>query len=742
MEAARINRFTVGTRPGAGRQGSRNRRDDGDESAELERSDGLIARAALADHVVNLNQGAYSDEGAFETSPEDVERLFFEALPRWLASRSDPDNAHLLFWAHGGLNSESAGLNKAHQDIGWWLANDIYPIYFVWETGLFETIKHLLFGAERRERSARDIWDHTSDPLLERLARGLGRDKVWAGMKRSAARFVSSEGAAPHFVKCLTKFLERDESAPVNLHAVGHSAGSNFHSGFLPFALNNGVSRISTLQLLAPAMTVSAFQDRLLPLVKKSGGIERLTMFTMKKAYERDDSVGPYRKSLLYLVSNALEARKREELLGLETHVRRSPKLRKLFGLNGGSSRKADLIWTPTESGHIGSQGTATSHGGFDDDPPTMTALAYRILGRVPAVEYPRSQRSAAAMPDFEEDLFDLGGLREDHPVVYSPQSDRPVPGMPPSGHGRATKRALCIGIDNYAHSPLHGCINDANLWAQSLGELGFQSTILPEAKATRDGILSSIAELIHQAQAGDVIAIQYAGHGTSLTDEDGDEREGDTPLKDEALVPVDYQSGAYVIDDDLRRIFARIPSGVNVTCFFDCCHSGTMNRFFGVGASDQPGKRRFLPATRSMDQAHRAFRLNLGWEGRSRSKRSSTGQEVFFAACRSNESAWESDGQGHFTKIAVPLLQEGIQSITNEVFLDRVLQGFGLPRRQTPELSSGPTVRQRRFLSPAAHPVAGGNGLGGGHGSPPPGRNGEREKLVAELRKLLEAYA
>ncbi|MEZ4633791.1 MAG: hypothetical protein R2856_02225 [Caldilineaceae bacterium] len=57
------------------------------------------------------------------------------------------------------------------------------------------------------------------------------------------------------------------------------------------------------------------------------------------------------------------------------------------------------------------------------------------------------------------------------------------------------------------------------------------------------------------------------------------------------------------------------MPIGVNLTCFFDCCHSGTISRF-AVGVSNQPLSRaidenpRYLEATTTLTEAHVRFRL------------------------------------------------------------------------------------------------------------------------------------
>ncbi|MFZ0257544.1 MAG: hypothetical protein WAN46_18315 [Gammaproteobacteria bacterium] len=47
-------------------------------------------------------------------------------------------------YAHGGLNDEATGLAIAEHQIPWWLANDMYPIFFVWETGLLESLAQML----------------------------------------------------------------------------------------------------------------------------------------------------------------------------------------------------------------------------------------------------------------------------------------------------------------------------------------------------------------------------------------------------------------------------------------------------------------------------------------------------------------------------------------------------------------------------------------------------------------------
>ena len=78
------------------------------------------------------------------------------------------------------------------------------------------------------------------------------------------------------------------------------------------------------------------------------------------------------------------------------------------------------------------------------------------------------------------------------------------------------------------------------------------------------------------------MLALQYAGHGTTVPDLDGDEAVEDSrtgSLVDEAICPVDFAAGNLIVDDDLGEIWDLLPSGVSLTMFFDSCHSGGSQR-------------------------------------------------------------------------------------------------------------------------------------------------------------------
>lgn len=194
-------------------------------------------------------------------------------------------------------------------------------------------------------------------------------------------------------------------------------------------------------------------------------------------------------------------------------------------------------------------------------------------------------------------------------------------------------------------------------------------------------------------------MVLQYAGHGTRLPDVDGDEDDAE----DEAMCAFDFDDGHFVIDDDLRAMFSHVPKGVSLTCFFDCCHSGTITRVVQQkrhrvqGVRGGAPKKRSLRATPAMAEAHRASRKALG----PAPVVDALGDmaEVVFTACRSDQVAYESDGQGDFTRIALDLFQEGLPDESNEAFYQRIIRGFGDDARQQPQLNSSAAARTRRLL-------------------------------------------
>jgi hypothetical protein len=299
-------------------------------------------------------------------------------------------------------------------------------------------------------------------------------------------------------------------------------------------------------------------------------------------------------------------------------------------------------------------------------------------------------------------------------------------------------RRALCVGIDAYEGSArLGGCVADARMWAAQLEALGFERVdLLLDARATEDGIRRALTELVASGGPGDALVFQYAGHGTFFRDEDGDDEDG----QDEALVPVDFHRGAILLDDEQFRLFDQLPTGASLTCFYDCCHSGTMARF-AIQSMLQEARSldrvddvrpRFIDPTPAMwaeYERRRERRRERGLVRRGVRDRSAN-KAVVFSACRDDEVALERGGQGVFTSRVARLLGDAYRrGVSNAEFMRQITEAFGARPSQHPGLDCAPQAEGRALLRPA----------GGSAPRPKRGRkNGARPRTHAALHDTL----
>jgi esterase/lipase superfamily enzyme len=171
----------------------------------------------------------------------------------------------------------------------------------------------------------------------------------------------------------LKAFLDAFASTgkPKKIHLAGHSTG-----GILMAHLWNALSRLDanlklgTVSLMAPAATVDDYKTLFRPLLPKA---RNMTIYNLNDELERKDQVAfVYRKSLLYLVSNAFEEG--------------DPDPMEILGMQKFNKGLTDVNIVYSEKN--GKRTASTSHGGFDNDPATMNDILKRVLGTPPAVPF------------------------------------------------------------------------------------------------------------------------------------------------------------------------------------------------------------------------------------------------------------------------------------------------------------------------------------------------------------------
>ncbi len=80
----------------------------------------------------------------------------------------------------------------------------------------------------------------------------------------------------------------------------------------------------------------------------------------------------------------------------------------------------------------------------------------------------------------------------------------------------------------------------------------------------------------IAAAKRGDLVVIQYSGHGSFVPDGDADEPDG----TDECICPWDIGSKDPIADDELFDLYGQRAHGVKLAVISDSCHSGTVAKF------------------------------------------------------------------------------------------------------------------------------------------------------------------
>ncbi len=324
----------------------------------------------IVGHFIHLNDGALVETGKYPTPASTIqETADFLADEAATAKRN---YKHLLFYAHGGLNDRSASANRIRKMKEVFKRNGIYPIHFMWETGFFETLGDIIFRANTRAEQRVGGWTDFTDRVLESFARKPGR-AVWRDMKADADRSFSRTGGGRSAVQILLKGNAR-RTSPLEVHFVGHSAGAIFLARMLKAmdAMNPLRQPVQSCSLLAPACTIDLFESIYHPNIGRSGaasGIAKMWQYNLIDDRERDDSVGPYRKSLLYFISRAFEERKKTPLLGMEEYAK------KLTLKSNHTIHYAGRAKSITDS---------ETHGGFDNDRATMNNVLKNILGRKP----------------------------------------------------------------------------------------------------------------------------------------------------------------------------------------------------------------------------------------------------------------------------------------------------------------------------------------------------------------------
>lgn len=342
----------------------------------------VLRNRELSPFIVNVgNNGQLSNSGVFRTTPDDLRAIVDVQLPA--ARRAwglDDKPVDVCVYAHGGLVGEKDAAETAAEWIPMLYESQILPVFVMWETDFISTVRNIVRdAADRVPRATGGIGGRLERWWNERLERWLARPGtvIWGEMKQNAEamslpmpsslRDTGAQQAA--MILLYQHFKARVRKGEVRLHIVGHSAGAIVASHFVD-QLAGDDCEVESLNLMAPAVRIDAFRRLVVPHLE-SGKVRRYQqMHLTDKAEEDDPTCGPYRRSLLYLVSRSFEGGTTTPLLGMDRYFREAgiPCDRLLLSPSGAdpaSAVSADAI-APVAS---------STHGGFDNDRGAQQAI-------------------------------------------------------------------------------------------------------------------------------------------------------------------------------------------------------------------------------------------------------------------------------------------------------------------------------------------------------------------------------
>jgi hypothetical protein len=339
-----------------------------------------------------------------------AQKIVVDEPCKWFRQQPARKPAKLMVYAHGGLNSEDASIQRIRVLAPYCAANGIYPLFLTWKTGPIETLLDIfddLFKGEPTVGPAGGIADDIregKDRLIEATSHITLRG-VWSEMRGNAENATQSGRAIDLLAKKLIALREalKADNRELEVHLVGHSAGSIMHGWLIDRLLRDDLSpsalKIESCTLFAPACSVQFAIGTYAKAQRSTTDVFRLRdlyIHYLTDANEKKDGlpnehVRVYGKSLLYLVSRALHDDRKMPILGLQNALEPSRFDERQWAENQVASVKAwQAVWKPdTAHGFALADASVrttrtgmaiqSTHGSFDNSIDALTATLERV---------------------------------------------------------------------------------------------------------------------------------------------------------------------------------------------------------------------------------------------------------------------------------------------------------------------------------------------------------------------------
>jgi hypothetical protein len=337
--------------------------------------DTILRARELSPFIVDVeNNGRLSDRGLFRTKRDDLKALVTihldEARKRW--NKGANESIDVAVYAHGGLVAEDDAAETAARWIPALYDAQVFPIFLMWETDLWSTLRNRLFDLvsgwkEAPDRPTAGLRDQIQRLWNRRIERTLSQPgtAIWEEMKQNAKAISSSAQSGAYLLHSIGREAGTLVPGKVRLHLIGHSAGAIVHSHVVD-ALAGAGWTFSSVTFMAPAVRSDVFDRTIGPHLGTR--VERYHQFHLTDEVEQKDptcrTLLLYGRSLLYLVSESFENGRTTPILGLS----------KDFAPYRSRTGVRDFLAPGRES-------QSATHGGFDDDSATRESVV-RLIRR------------------------------------------------------------------------------------------------------------------------------------------------------------------------------------------------------------------------------------------------------------------------------------------------------------------------------------------------------------------------
>lgn len=303
-----------------------------------------------------------------------------------------------------------------------------------------------------------------------------------------------------------------------------------------------------------------------------------------------------------------------------------------------------------------------------------------------------------------------------------------------------ARSLSLHIGVNKVDSSTygstvteLRSAVKDAEDMKKIAEDLQYErSVLLRDSEATSTNVLEQLGRMSREIQPGGVAFVTYAGHGSQVPDNTGDEKKSG---KDQTWVLYDRM----LIDDELYAMWKRFAPGVTIYFVSDSCHSGSVGRFANIVASVANNQPQFMMRSRAIGvteadepidrclppeaalAAYEKFETQITatqWTCGTRDFSDLTATVISFAACQDEETAGDGTNNGIFTGALKRIWNNGQFDGSCQEFLELIkgeVNLFQRPNFESFGISNNIVLQRKPFVvEPLSTRVAaGGNEFG-----------------------------